>query len=212
MVDKNKQGTPRAGPADYAASGTLETPTDSEWGGFGNKPALCEVRIWSQGNAIYGLQCCWVNEKREKYEGSLCGSRDGSQMTLSIDVLGGEYLTDLRKRSGLWLDMIELQTSRMNLASAGALGGGLRSSPELSAPMGGMIIGFHGLLGFRNNDKTGKFRDLCTITVDDTPKFDPPPPRPADPRRGASFDLNSGWSPSYSLGGHWGPLFTLGTD
>ncbi|MBL8614408.1 MAG: hypothetical protein JNM72_02250 [Deltaproteobacteria bacterium] len=172
-------------------------------------PWICALRVWSSANCIYGLQSVWLLSSGQQVVGDLQGCEQGSRVEMSIDVLGAaDSLAQLRKNTGWWLDSLELQTDRVETFYAGARGGGLRPSPELSAPPGGMIVGFHGRFG---GGVGPQFRDLGVITVERRPSRSRP--EPVAPRASAlrdGFDITGSWSFDFGQGG-WGSFDSGGS-
>jgi len=84
--------------------------------------AVAEVKVWTDGNSVYGVQFSYMLDGTKKTPGKHCSEANGLRCeTLTLNE--GEHITKILVRSGDWVDNITLVTDQGRQVSAGGQGG-----------------------------------------------------------------------------------------
>jgi len=104
-----------------------------DWDWVGNKfnYQVAEVKLWHDGNYVYGVQFHYHLDGTKKTPGKHCAEANGLKAE-SLVLNEGEHITKILVRAGNWIDHITLVTDQGRTVSAGGHGGAayLAVAPE----------------------------------------------------------------------------------
>jgi hypothetical protein len=98
-----------------------------------------EIKLWHDGNYVYGVQFYYLLDGTKKTPGKHCA--DGNLKTETLQLVEDEHITKILVRSGQWIDHITFITDKGRKISAGGHGG---AAHLIVAPPGHQFISVSG--------------------------------------------------------------------